>query len=729
MLDRDDSAVRLLVPTATMAEHLRHQLARERGVLRPSLVQTLSQFVNERTRDLPQVSGPQMNLVVEQVVARLGRAEFARVAELPGFVAALVSTIEEFSTAGCDSRRLAQNLPRTTLAPPFLEVYRAVEEELARRGVWMRPAKLERAAHRIREGGLGAVHSVILEGFFTLSDPEQQVVDAIRRHADVTVAPPGMRVATATQVVSAPGPAQEADEIARRILAESAAGRVFRDIGIVVRNPDLYVPILRASLGRFGIPARFYFTQKLAEHPVIEYLGGLVTAMLGGWEHDATLAALKHSGIGDRWDQFEFAVLARLPAQGLDELAALADGDAALVELIRQLRTLESWRGASLTPRDWVMRLSKLRTLWRPERSLAASHEAASLWRAYAVALEAFTAPLEEAAACFDSGRRLPLGEFWKVASAALRLTPLRVPDRRRDVVHVMSVYEARQWELPVVFVCGLAEKEFPRHHVEEPFFPDHARRELAQAGIRVRTAAVSEQEEAFLFELASTRATDSLILSYPETDLRGEANLPSVFLERVSAAHSASTAAVRPRPVCAAGAPGPVRIESGELLAEKHRSVSPSGLECFVDCPFQFFMRHTLRLETRPPRPEDRFDFLLQGSIVHTVLAEVQGRPHELDAVFARIFDQECTKASVPRGYRAEALRRQMLDDVRRLLEDDQLPRASEVRTEQKFRFTLEGGATVRGRIDRIDLWEDGRALILDYKYSAAQRVMDRAR
>lgn len=47
---------RLLVPTATMAEHVRNQLAREGFVFRPVLVETLSRFLDPFASDAPQAS-------------------------------------------------------------------------------------------------------------------------------------------------------------------------------------------------------------------------------------------------------------------------------------------------------------------------------------------------------------------------------------------------------------------------------------------------------------------------------------------------------------------------------------------------------------------------------------------------------------------------------------------------------------------------------------------------
>src|SRR5437879_2208156 len=134
-LRRNASDIRLLTPTATMAEHLRHQLAREGFVLRPNLILTLSQFIAPWAEDLPQIAPAALYLLIERVARRLEPPEFARVLRMPGFCAALAPTMEEFSAAGCDSARLERSLPRTLFGPPFVAIYKEVERELARRGL------------------------------------------------------------------------------------------------------------------------------------------------------------------------------------------------------------------------------------------------------------------------------------------------------------------------------------------------------------------------------------------------------------------------------------------------------------------------------------------------------------------------------------------------------------------------------------------------------------------
>src|SRR5580700_4645725 len=111
-LRRRDAGVRLLTPTATMAQHLQNQLAREGFVFRPGMIQTLSRFVDAFAGDEAQVSEPLFYLVVETAASRVNRPEFARVVRLPGFCAALARTMEELSSAGCDADRLADSMAR-----------------------------------------------------------------------------------------------------------------------------------------------------------------------------------------------------------------------------------------------------------------------------------------------------------------------------------------------------------------------------------------------------------------------------------------------------------------------------------------------------------------------------------------------------------------------------------------------------------------------------------------
>ena len=336
---------------------------------------------------------------------------------------------------------------------------------------------------------------------------------------------------------------------------------------------------------------------------------------------------------------------------------------------------------------------------------------------------------MEEAARALGE-RPVPLREFWRAAKSVLRLTPLRVDDGRRNVVHVLGAHEARQWHLPVVFVCGLVEKQFPKFHTQDPFFPEAARAQLKQAGIRLRTAADFESEERFLFDWAVTRATELLTLSYPQCDARGQQNLPSLYLDSVSAAPS-PWKSVLPQPGRQHGAARPPAVIASpdllEALALRHQVFGPTSLESYLQCPFQFLGRYTLRLQAAPARPEQRLDFLTQGTIVHAVLAGLHSDPRPLEETFDGIFARICEKQRVPPGYRTEACRQRMLTDVRALVEDPGWTQGYEIRTEQRFRYKLGADVEISGRIDRVDVTQNDGAYVIDYKYSGAQNTKSR--
>jgi ATP-dependent helicase/DNAse subunit B len=275
-----------------------------------------------------------------------------------------------------------------------------------------------------------------------------------------------------------------------------------------------------------------------------------------------------------------------------------------------------------------------------------------------------------------------------------------------------------------------MVEKQFPHLHQQDPFFPDPARCRLNAGGIRVRTAAEFEREERALFDTATSRATMLVTLSYPEFDSRGERNLPSIFLEDLNQP-PVDSVPMRPAPRHVPAPRSAPQVAAGDLLdflQRKTARLSPSGLEIFLQCPFQYFTQRLMRLKTAPPRPEERLSFLEQGNIVHEVLAAWWHEPQDVAPLFERVFGRRLEEAHIPYGYHTERLRNAMLDDLKRFTSQDVWPRAGfQSQTEIPFAFPLAEGLEISGRIDRLDVAPDGRAFVLDYKYSAAQRVKDK--
>jgi ATP-dependent helicase/DNAse subunit B len=756
---RRQAGTRLLVPTATLAIHLQNRLAREGLALRGNAIQTLHGFVEAWCADLAEASDPVLAVVAAEALRRVSRPEFAGVAGMAGFHSQVARTVAEFASAGCGAARLKQTLAQARLsgdaplAHAFAEVHAEVERMLEGAGMALRARRLERAAERILAQGLPGVETIWLDGFHALPEPELRVVAALAAHADVTVTLaeaeaveglrqrlagmgfgeerlPARRGAPARLLVRAASVEREAEEIARRILEQSAAGRPFRELGVIVRSAEIYVPVLRTTLERFGIPARFYFDQQLAEHPVARYLVAVLRALASGWDWRQTLAAVRlaprfaASSAADRWD---FAVREKIPGSGLAGLKQLAleCGAERLLPALERMRALEEWQAFLLSPSDWAARFAELTSLFRPLVADPVDRAAAFEYRAQAVAMDLFQKAASETAAALaavSGAHQLELGAFQSAFETVLARKPLRLPDERRNVVHVLPAFEAREWALPVVFVCGLVEKQFPQQNRPDPFFPESARRRLSEAGIAVRTAEEFERDERALFDAAVSRATVLAVLSYPEFDARGERNLRSLYLEDPPLAEDTARAA-RPRPALVTAAASGQAIQAPALvaaLAARTARISPTALETYLHCPFQYFARQTLRLEDRPKPPEKRLDFLTCGIVVHNTLKRWYSQEGNIAALFEAEFAAVLEDKNVPLIYHTERLRNQIRDDLARFAADGRWRRGEFTsRMEEEFEFPFDETLSLRGKIDRLDIAADGRAYVIDHKYS----------
>ena len=220
--------------------------------------------------------------------------------------------------------------------------------------------------------------------------------------------------------------------------------------------------------------------------------------------------------------------------------------------------------------------------------------------------------------------------------------------------------------------------------------------------------------------------------LSYPECDARGERNLRSAYLEGW-AIEERESRPVRPRPRNSREADGapPSGIRAPRLLdilGQKTMRVSPTSLESYLQCPFQYFGSRLLRLAPAPPRPEERLDFLTQGNIVHEVLARWYAQPQDIAALFEEIFARTIEEKQIPVGYHTERLRNAMLDDLVGFTRSERFPPGEfQSRMEEKFEFALDDSLRISGKIDRLDVAADGTAYVVDYKYSNAQNTKGR--
>lgn len=746
-----ETSPRLVVPTATLVRHFQHELARDGVVFAPRSVVSLNRLLRERAGETQLVPDCLLRALLRDALQRLPFPEFAAVAGTEGMADTVIETIGLFENAGCTPDRLASVRRLGPHAGAFARLWRHLRDTARQRGFvlggdWIRAAAANPEPARIW-----------FDGFLNFSPIEQEFVAALGRTCDVTLAITDHPAAEDiyrlalklgaqdsllrgtprrphTTVVSAPTPEREADEIARRILAWQSEGIPFREMGVALRDASVYVPLLRCVFAHFGIPARFYFSTPLRKHPARTFLGGLISGALTGWDFETTLRTLRaHPRFGLRadFDRFDFAVREAMPGHGAVELLGLCESDR-LREDIAACLKIESGRGMTQTPSQWLQRFESLAaSLYRPGLlDIAPDHTAVEAARSQAGAVRAWLNAVESVTAFWaNPDQPISLADFRDVASIAVDSAALHPVDDRANVVHVMNAWEARQWDVASLLVCGMTDRDFPLRQTQNLFFPDSDIDRLRAAGIPLRSAADYERQEDWLFDSLRTRATQSLVLTYPAHDSSGKSLQRSRYIEQ----SSERAFLCRPAPRLApprASAPGHITAPALQTeLARLHQSLSISSLESLAQCRFQFFSQRTLRLEAAPERPEQRINPRTAGLILHKALEHwLTDTQQDFVTVFESAFNQMCRDERLPPGYRLEVDRFISRNIAQRISANDLWTPDS---SEAEVTLTIElaggaefpGGIQVTGRVDRIDRFGND-CVIVDYKSSKTANV-----
>ncbi len=741
-LDRgNDQGTMLVLPTNSFREHTRNTVLRTGRATSfhdRSLV-TFSDLAGDA-----RLGVARKKLLVERLLGEMDLPYWRAVQEYQGFRDALAEEAEEFIAAGCRAGAVRAAKPRQAA---FLEFVRRYETATAA----LRPlATIE------KQPGV-----LLVDGFTDFTLEQRKILETLLEHcahAIVTLPPEydkprrwlvehlGFQVeplegnhrgTPTTSCFSAGTRYEEVDGVAEQIVRLVCDdGFQYRDIGVVLENREAYAPLVADLFRRRRIPARLYFPLTARDTAMGRHLLACL-ALLGSSPEDrpdAVLAVLKspYSPVQSREvvSRFEYQVITRRrqAEQGNWDACLGSQSDPALREFVATLARLRTpLENPAATVRD-------LWAAWTnfPEAANAISHEHALELRADSQVWDLASQIVDEIGAAADSERvRLPAARFLALLQSELGDRRFHLRDRRVDVVNVMNPYEARQWELRAVFLLGMVESEFPRAPKAGLFLEDGQRQ---AAGLP--TLAEQREEQQRLLAAATTRASQLLVLSYPQRDDRGNAVLPSLYLNEVQP----MPAAGKLREVPEVPASPPAHLSSTTALArvrEREVRFSASRFRNYSHCPFQHFGRNMLHLEGEP---EIGLTRLLEGNIIHATLYEWEsgGRREPIESVLDRCFAANTSGLMI--GHAEQRRRNAMIEDLKRFLEaelhssyrtvvDPALLEKSFGRERpgedvQLLEWTLDDGSTilVRGRLDRVETATvDGRKIgvVVDFKYS----------
>ncbi|MGR3293070.1 MAG: PD-(D/E)XK nuclease family protein, partial [Candidatus Scalindua sp.] len=360
------------------------------------------------------------------------------------------------------------------------------------------------------------------------------------------------------QITAAANMQDEVEQIARRIRKLTyGEGYAFSQIAVIFRSIEKYQDIVEDTFTRFSIPVRIYGKNSLKDNPLIKAIMNTISIFTDNWQDEAVWKVLKsNTGIGRKYiNKLEQEYLKRGGMNDYNKwLKLTSDSDLEPVSnFLKQLkgifsklenRHIFSHYCDCITDIVNLFYIPAFASYGQPtdesKTGIAERNhnsEIIDLIKSDAGALREFLSILNNTTMGELAGftGAITFEEFLHTFESQVALTSYKKTDRRKEVVNVIDVLEARQWEIPVVFVGGLLEKEFPRQVRENLFLKDYIRSRLNATGrIVLREASEKMDEERYLFYVAITRAKERLYLSYPSANSNGNLTLPSFFLSDI---------------------------------------------------------------------------------------------------------------------------------------------------------------------------------------------------
>ncbi len=403
-------------------------------------------------------------------------------------------------------------------------------------------------------------------------------------------------------------------------------------------------------------------------------------------------------------------------------------------------------------------------------------------------------------------GIPVSFGSFADELEGVLKETSYQPHSSRSGGVLCSDCTEARGLAFKAVALLGLAEGEFPGTIREDPFLRDSDRKRLQESqGLPIRLSVDSAEAEYF-YE-AITRSSRWLLLTRPRIADNGTPWQSSPYWEEIERLTGIEPLTLTTRStipleqaatrteqleVFASQALLPVgpsasnlddgirrAVEASEIIRLRVEGTgsqpgkfagnlshlggmlsirfsqdyvwSPSRLENYQTCPFNFYIGHLLGLEKKE-LPEEGLDARQRGNIYHHILENLYnavGEDYQIVDLLNLLPEvAEAVFKDAPReeGFREtswwEQTKREILEKLRlslvglERLEPDfrflgaelKFGISSKSKTYLEVEIPAEGRYLVRGYIDRVDISSAGNLRIIDYKTSGKTGFDQRA-
>lgn len=582
--------------------------------------------------------------------------------------------------------------------------------------------------------------------------------------------------------------------IARQIITYFGDGIPPSQIAVVFRRLDSYLPIVKRIFKEFDIPCTGAKGLSWRKHPMVQQFLQYLRVWVNPGESTEMLRLLSFIGQGEDgrvFDRIKNADSSNSWLRSHRDWPNWLRKNAEIVEPRLAQRMIRWADRLSMSPPEGLE--AWLRFTLEQLRYDDSLNEAISwLEPQEQAAMESTLLEIQESIASWIwriehmdcRAMRLSPEEFLRLLSDLL-LDHQSSAERVQGGVKILSPQELRGAKYKAILVGGLTEGDFPAN----PILPSLFRIDdlhMESLGYKARTHRDHLQGERELFRDTINAAESHLFLTRPESDGTGRSYVPSVFWceindlvkENHCLRYSPGTRWLYPpisrlEQLCFLAKISPEKGRLSEVgdrcqaEAERRRGVpnyagymtsseilrqlaskfgeeyafSITALEEYAQCPYAFFCRRVLGVETLQ-RPNPMISALDKGLLYHDILRSLLERFGDglykehfplYIAEIDRLLDQTADAFWEGDGESSAILRRLQKEGIRQTLREFV---AEEIEWEERIDglyrpalfeavFSLDGfcdesGASFRlaGKVDRVDKHRDGsRFIVYDYK------------
>jgi DNA helicase-2/ATP-dependent DNA helicase PcrA len=495
-------------------------------------------------------------------------------------------------------------------------------------------------------------------------------------------------------------PREELTAICSHIEKLHKAKVPYEDIAILTKkNADVLA--LADFLRRAGIPEDHMSAEASAlVHPVVLLFVSLIRA-LTDLSQDAPLArALFLPGIP--MPLTERMKLLAIPRTGKPLLKILEEnGTSDLREWVRKLKKLSEEMSATPVV-AWLARLASESGFVVGVITLAESEDAYEAYQGFMDEAALLTRENPSATA-FDLLLRLAL-----IKKHELRIQRART---KHAGVRIMTVHGAKGLEFPQIIIAHATDEKWMGGKTDE--FSLFLEKEDDEHDVRR------------LLYVALTRAKDGVLITRSEVTEEDRAQTPLRFLSDMATHTTAGTPA--------AGAPAVVPYSDRTILDTNFlkerllaRGFSPTSFNNYVASPWQYYFRALLQLPDAPTLP------MMFGTAMHAGLksyADAQKGGKATPESATDSFYTELTHLPLSSIDRKELMKKGE-EALGAYLKQEGAGMQSVYESEFPIAISLTvpgvGEIPLAGKLDRLDMHEDGTVSVIDYKTGKAKSEND---